>query len=82
MTFCFFDGGPETEIHRSEDDQASSHMKRIEDSFHYGGKRIERPIHLPESFLEFFDGHPFGFENHGGHIVLRPILCQKPSLLY
>jgi hypothetical protein len=33
ISLCFFDGRPEAEIHRPEDDQASSDMKGIENSF-------------------------------------------------
>jgi len=33
IALCFFDGRPEAEIHRSEDDQASSDMKGMENSF-------------------------------------------------
>jgi hypothetical protein len=82
IPLCFFDSGPEAEVHRPKNDQTSSDMKGIEDSFQYGGDRIERPIHLPESFLKFFNRHPFGLKDHCSHIVFRPILCQKPSLLF
>jgi hypothetical protein len=82
IPLSFLDGRPEAEVHRTEDDQASPDMKRVEDSFEDGGNRIKRPVHLPESFLEFFDRHPFGLKNDGGHIILRPILCQKPPFLF
>jgi hypothetical protein len=70
MLLCFFDGGPKAEIHRPEDDQASSDMKRVEDSFQHGRKGIKRPIHFPEPFLKFFDSHSFGLKDHCSHIVL------------
>ncbi len=81
ISFCLFDGGPEAEVHRTEDDQAPPHMEGVEDSFQDGGDGIEGPVHFPESFLELFDTHPFGLENDSGHIILRPILCQEPPLL-
>jgi len=33
IPLSFFDGGPEAEVHRPKDDQTSSDMKGVEDSF-------------------------------------------------
>ena len=82
MLLCFLDGGPEAEIHRPEDDQASFDMKGVEDSFQHRRKGIKKPIHFPEPFLKFFDSHSFGLKDHCRHIVFRPILGQKPCLLF
>ena len=70
IALCFFDGGPEAEVHRTEDDQTPPDVKGIEDPFQHGGNRVERSIYLPESFLKFFDSHPFGLKDHRSHIIL------------
>jgi hypothetical protein len=82
IPLCFFDGRPEAQVHGAEDNQTPSQMKWIEDPFQHGGNGIKRPVHLPETLLEFFYGHPFRLKDDRGHIIFRPVLCQNFSFLF